>query len=61
MLGTVPEIWSVTDVIVIFQVFALLPPNRPKSQHFEITEKNTTGDIILHMCTKNYDQMMFSS
>ena len=49
---TVPEIWCMTNVIVIFNVglfFALLPPNSPKNQ--DIT--------ILHMCTKNYDQMMY--
>ena len=36
------------------------PPNSPKNQNFEKMKK-TPGDIILHMCTKNYDQMMYSS
>ena len=55
---TVPEIWHVTDVIVIFHfglLFALLPPNSPKNQTFKKMKK-ARGDItILHMCTKNYD------
>ena len=35
------------------------PPNSPKNQNFT-KMKNTPGDIIiLHMCTKNYDQMMY--
>ena len=60
---TVPEIWCVTDVIVISHFglfFALLPPNSPKYQNFEKMKK-TQGDIILHMCTKNYHQMMYGS
>ena len=39
---TVPEIWHVTDVIVIFhfeQFFALLPPNSPKNEHFRKMKK----------------------
>ena len=56
----VPEIWCMTDVIVISHFglfFALLLPN----QNFEKI-KTTPGDIIiLHMCTKNYDQMMYGS
>ena len=34
---TVPDIWHVTDVIVIFNAglfFAFLPPNSPKNQKF---------------------------
>ena len=52
---TVPEIQCVTDVIVIFHFglfFALLPPNSPKNQN-SVYQK--------HMCTKNYDQMMYGS
>ena len=59
----VPEIWCMTDVIVITHLglfFALLPPNSQKYQNFEKMKK-TQGDIILHMCTKNYDQMMYGS
>ena len=42
---TVPEIWHVTDVIVIFHFglfFALLPPNSRKKKI-----KKTPGDIII--------------
>ena len=62
---TVPEIWCVRDVIVFFHFglfFALLPPNSPKNQNLKKKMKKSPGDIIiLHMRTKNYDQMMYSS
>ena len=61
----VPEIWSVTDAIVISHFGLFLPfnsPNTRKNQNFEKMKKKRPGDIIiLHMCTKNYDQMMYSS
>ena len=53
-----------TNVIVISHFglfFALLPPNSPKNQNFEKMKKTPGDIIILHMCTKNYDQMMYSS
>ena len=64
---TVPEIWRMTDVIVIFHFgifFALLlppppanPPNRPKNESFK-----APGDIIiLHNCAKNHDHMLYCS
>ena len=56
--STVPEIWHVTHVIVIFHFrlfFALLPPNSPKNQNFKKLKKVPGDIIILHMCTKNYD------
>ena len=53
---TVPEIWCMTDVIVMFHFglfFALLPSNSPKNKKMK---KKTPGDIIiLHECTKNHD------
>ena len=53
-----PQIWCMTDVIVIFQ-FGLLFAQKTKN---EKKWKKTTGDIIiLHMCTKNYDYMIYSS
>ena len=54
-IHTVPEIWHVTDVIIVFHFalfFALLPL-------FKKMEKKPGDIITLHMCTKNYDQMMF--
>ena len=56
---TVPEIWHVTDVIVIFHsglFFALL---QPKKKNFKKTKKTPGDIIILHMCTKHYDQIMY--
>ena len=62
--GMVPEIWYVMDVIVISHFglfFALLPPNSQKNQNFEKVKKAPGDIIILHICTKNYDQMMYGS
>ena len=61
---TLPEVWHVTDVIIFH--FGLFFPFYPsKAKKIKIKKKNekeTPGDtIILHMCTKNYDQMMYNS
>ena len=37
------------------------PPNSPKNQNFEKMKKTPGDIIILHMCAKNYDQMMYGS
>ena len=61
---TIPEIWRMTDVIVIFHFglfFAVLPPNSPKNQTFKKMKKTPGDIIILNTCTKNYDQMMYGS
>ena len=61
---TVPEIWRVADVIVIFHFvlfFALLPPNSPKNQNLKKMKKIPGDTIILHMCTKNDDKMIYGS
>ena len=59
----VPDIWSATDRIFCHSglLFALLPPNSPKNQNFEKMKIMPGDTIILHMCTKNYDQMIHSS
>ena len=60
----VPEIWCVTDVIVISHFglfFTPLYPTSPKNQNFEKMKKMPGDIIILHMCTKNYDHMMYGS
>ena len=56
------DICCVTDVNVIFILGYFLPfyhSNSPKNQSFKKTnkktKKKTPGDIILHICTKNYD------
>ena len=43
--------------------FALLPPppNNPKNQNFEKMEKASGDVIILHLCTKNHNHMMYAS
>ena len=59
----VPEIRRVTNVIFFITLGYFLPfypPNDPKNQNFK-TMKKTPGDIIiLHICTENYDLMMYS-
>ena len=37
------------------------PPNCLKNQNFEKIKKKPADIIILHKCTKNYDQMMYDS
>ena len=55
---TVPEIWYVTHVIVIF-IFAYFllfyPPNSPKNKNFKKMNRAPGDTITLYMCTKNYD------
>ena len=58
MYHTVPEMWHVTDVIVIFHFglfFARLAPNSLKNQNFIKMKKFPGYIIILHMYTKKYD------
>ena len=56
---TVPEIWRVMDVIVIFYFWLFFlpfsPPNNPKNKNFKKMKKTYGDIIILHMYTKNYD------
>ena len=59
--NTVPKIWRLTDVIFIFHFglfFALLPlpPNSPKNKN-----EKELRDIILCICIKNYDPMIYGS
>ena len=66
----VPEIWSMTNTIFC-HFLPFYPPNNPENQNFEKlkkthththTDTKTPGDIIiLHICTKNYDHMMYAS
>ena len=59
----VPEIWSVMDRIFCYfgPFFALYPPNNPKNQNFEKLEKTPGNIIILHMCNKIHDHMLYCS
>ena len=62
---TDPEIWCVTDVIVIFHfglLFTLSPLTAQNIKILKKWKKKTPGDIInLHTCTKNYNHMMYGS
>ena len=60
---TVPEIWCMTDVIVIFILgydFPFYPLSSPKNENFKRMKKNP-GDIILHKCAKNHDHIFYCS
>ena len=50
-----------TDFFVILGIFAHLPTNKPKNQNFYKNKKMHTDTIILHMCNKNYDHVMYIS
>ena len=41
--------------------FPFYLPNDPQNQNFEKMRKNPGDIIILHMCTINYDHMMYGS
>ena len=61
----VSQIWRLTDVILFFILGYFFPftppPNDLKNQNFS-KMKTLPGDIIiLHMCTKNYDPIMYDS
>ena len=58
---TVRYIWHVTHAIFIFH-FGFFLPFYPLPAKKIKRMKKTPGDItILHMCTKNYDLMMYGS
>ena len=60
---TVPGIWHMTEVIFFpfWAIFCPFTPNSPKNQNKKKIKKTLGDIIILHMCTKNYDHMMYSS
>ena len=64
MWYTVPEICCVRNVI-IFSFWAIFlpfyPPNSSKNQNLTKLKKTPGDNIILHMCTKNYDEIMYGS
>ena len=50
--------WQTEFFLMFWSSFALLPQ---ENQNFEMM-KEVSGDIIIsHMCTKNYDQIMFNT
>ena len=63
---TVPAVWRLRDVIVIFHFgpfFALLPSyaNLPKKLKLKKKKKNPGGIIILNKSIKNHDHMQYCS
>ena len=47
-------------ILLFGQYFTLLPPQQPKKSKLKTLKK--PGDIIIsHMCTKNYDHMVYGS
>ena len=55
----VPEIWHVIFHFKLF--FAFYLPNSPKNQNLKKMKKTSGDTIILDICTKNWDQMMYGS
>ena len=61
---TVPEIWHLTDVTVIFHFGLFFPfyhPNSLKNENLKKKEKTPWDIIILHKCTKNHDHRLYYS
>ena len=58
---TVPEIWHGCNFHFSFSAIfcPFTPPKSPKNQNLKKGKKNPGDIIILHMCTKNYDHMMY--
>ena len=47
--------------VILGHFFPFDPPNNPKNQNFEKMKKNPGDVIILHMCTKNHDHLIYAS
>ena len=58
--GTVPEIRSEKDILVICCPFTPTLKN-PENQNFEKMKEASEYLIILHLRTKNHDHMMYAS
>ena len=57
---TLPEIWCVTDYFSFWAIFCPFTPITAQKSKLKKNEKIPGDIIILHMCTKNYDQMLYS-
>ena len=58
----VPDIWCVTDVIVIFHFGLFFVPLKAKKNKILKKLRKTNGDIItLHKWTKKHDHMLYCS
>ena len=68
--GTVPEIQSETNLFCHFGQFFALPPSPPpptpfhcnnsENQNFEKMEKASGDVIILNLCNKKHDKIMYT-
>ena len=60
----VPEIQNERIFCHFGPFFALFhpppPPNNPENQNFEKMKKASEDFIILHLCTKNHNHMMYA-
>ena len=52
--------WQTEFFVILDRFLPFYPTNNPKNQHFQRMEKSPE-DIILHMCTKNDNHMMYGS
>ena len=52
--------WQTIFFLILDHFVPFYPPNKPENQNFEKREK-TPGDIILHKCTKNHDDILYLS
>ena len=59
----VPEIQSERDIIFCHfdRFLPFYPSNNPENQTFEKMKKASKDVIILHMCTKNHNHMIYVS
>ena len=57
--------WETEFFVILGPFFAFLlppfPPNNSENQNFVKTKKAPGDVIIFHMCTKNYNHMMYAS
>ena len=61
--GTVPEIRSEREFLSFWAIFCplnLLPPNNPENQNSEEMKKAFVDVIILNLCNKKHDHMMYA-
>ena len=47
--------------VILDQFLPFLPPNNPENHNFEKMKQAPGDAIILHMCTKNHNHMMYAS
>ena len=47
--------------VILDHFLPFYPPDNPKNQNFEKMKKNPGDIIILHMCTTNYNHIMYYS